>query len=145
MIRLKNKSQQPVRSVKIELKSAKCRQDILASGQIYAMHMRFKVVEYYAQANVLIFSNCCKIGHFRKNCPQQGESTCKVCSEKYANLTEHDCSGIQKCIHCGNQHQSWNRLGKVKPVRSGRLKNSTGPVRSETGRLESHVQPVKFR
>ena len=27
--------------------------------------------------------------------------------------------------------QSWNRLGNVKPVRSGRL--------------ESHVQPVKFR
>ena len=82
VIRLKNKSQRPVRSVKIELKSAKCRQDISASGQISALHMKFIVVEYYAQANVLICSNCYKIGHFRKNCPQQGESTCKVCGEK---------------------------------------------------------------
>ncbi|CAF1546355.1 unnamed protein product [Didymodactylos carnosus] len=106
VIRLKNKSQQSVRSVKIEVKSAKCRQDILASGQIFAMHMKFKVVEYYAQANVLICSNCYKIDHFRKNCPQQGESTCKVCGEKCANLTEHECSGVQKCIHCGNQHNS---------------------------------------
>ncbi|CAF1061138.1 unnamed protein product [Didymodactylos carnosus] len=106
VIRLKNKSQQSVRSVKIEVKSAKCRQDILASGQIFAMHMKFKVVEYYAQANVLICSNCYKIDHFRKNCPQQGESTCKVCGEKCANLTEHECSGVQKCIHCGKQHNS---------------------------------------
>ncbi len=50
--------------------------------------------------------NCRHYGIIQRVFPQQGESTCKVCGEKCANLTEHDCSGIQKCIHCGNQHNS---------------------------------------
>jgi hypothetical protein len=69
IIRLKNKSQQPVRAVKLECLSAKVRNEILESGDIGIMHMKYRVVEYYAQANVLICSNCYGIGHFRKNCP----------------------------------------------------------------------------
>ncbi len=42
-------------------------------------------------------------------------------------------------------NQRWNRFENGIPVRSGRLKNSTGPVRPETDRLESYAQPVKFR
>ena len=41
--------------------------------------------------------------------------------------------------------QSWNRLGNRLPVRSGRLENITGPVRSVTGRLELELKPVKNR
>lgn len=70
------------------------------------MHMKYRVVEYLAQAKVLICSNCYGIGHFRKNCPQGAESTCRTCGEKCENLKEHQCSGIAKCIHCGGPHAS---------------------------------------
>jgi hypothetical protein len=53
--------------------------------------------------------------------------------------------GMEQTGFFGIRDQSWNRLRNGQPVRSGRLKNSTGPVRPEHGRLESHVQPVKFR
>jgi hypothetical protein len=74
IIRLKNKAQQPVRAVKREFLSSKLRNELIEEGMISIMHMKLKVVEYYSQANVLICSNCCRIGHFRKNCPQKGES-----------------------------------------------------------------------
>jgi len=104
IIRLKNKSQQPVRAVKLEFLSSKVRNEILAAGEISIMHMKLKVVEYYSQANVLICSNCYGIGHFRKNCMQKQEVTCKTGGEKCANLKDHQCLGIQKCIHCGGAH-----------------------------------------
>ena len=101
IIRLKNKAQQPVRAVKLEFLSSKRRDEILLAGEISVAHMKLKVVEYHAQANVLICSNCYGIGHFRKNCAQKNESTCKICGEKYVNLKDHLCSGVLKCLHCG--------------------------------------------
>lgn len=106
VIRFKNKAQQPLRSVKLEFTSAEARDSILDAGEINIMHMKYKVVEYFSQAKILICSNCYGIGHFRKNCPQGTESTCKTCGEKTANLKEHECSGIVKCIHCGGSHAS---------------------------------------
>ena len=113
IIRLKNKAQQPVRAVKLELLSSEARDEILSAGEISVMHMKMKVVEYYSQANVLICSNCFGIGHFRKNCPQKEESTCKTCGEKCANLNDHQCSGVLKCIHCGGSHVSNDTKCKV--------------------------------
>jgi hypothetical protein len=75
IIRLKNKAQQLVRAVKLEFLSSKARSELLDAGVISVMHMKFKVVEYFSQTNVLICSNCCGIGHFRKNCPQKEEYT----------------------------------------------------------------------
>ena len=54
VIRLKNKAQQPVRAVKLEFETVKARNDVLGEGVISAMYMKHKVVEYYAQANVLM-------------------------------------------------------------------------------------------
>jgi hypothetical protein len=113
IIRLKNKAQQPVRAVKLEFLSAKARSELLETGEIAAMHMKFKVVEYFSQANVLICSNCCGLGHFRKNCPQKEESTCKTCGDKCQNLMDHQCSRVPKCIHCGGPHFSNDQKCKV--------------------------------
>ena len=71
VIRLKNRSQQPVRAVKLELRSISARNEILEEREISIMHMKLKVVEYTTLANVLICSNCLGLGHFRKNCPQK--------------------------------------------------------------------------
>lgn len=88
------------------------------------MHMKYKVVEYFAQAKVLICSNCFGIGHFRKNCPQGTESTCKTCGEKCANIKEHQCSGIVKCIHCGGAHASNDlKCNVVKDYRAALTRN----------------------
>ncbi|CAF2958646.1 unnamed protein product [Rotaria sp. Silwood2] len=106
VVRLKNKAQQPIRAVKLEFNSVTTRRELLEAGEISVMHIKYKVAEFYTQANVLICSNCFGIGHFRKNCPQKNESTCKTCSEKYTNLKDHLCSGVLKCIHCGGPHVS---------------------------------------
>ena len=79
IIRSKNNAQQPVRAVKLEFLSSDIRNTILAAGEISILHMKLKVVEYFSRANVLICSNCYEIGHFRKNCAQKNEATCKTC------------------------------------------------------------------
>ncbi|CAF1653047.1 unnamed protein product, partial [Didymodactylos carnosus] len=104
VIRLKNKAHQEVRAVKLEFNSAKAREELLGKGEVLIAYMKFKVVEYFAQANVLICSNCYGVGHFRKNCPQQNFATCKVCSEKCTNLNNHQCSDVVKCANCGEGH-----------------------------------------
>jgi hypothetical protein len=106
VIRFKNKAQIPVRAVKLEFSSPKARDTVFQEGAVSVMHMKFKVVEYFALANVLLCSNCHAIGHFRNNCPQKGEATCKVCGDKCADLKAHNCSGVSKCVHCAGQHNS---------------------------------------
>ena len=132
VIRLKNKAQQPIRSVKLELLSCKLREEILAEGVIPILHMKMKVVEYYSQANVLICSNCFGIGHFRKSCTQKNESTCKTCGEKCANLNDHQCSGVLKCIHCGGDHVSNDPKCKVvKDYRAALTRNLLANIASK--------------
>ena len=129
VIRLKNKAQQPVRAVKLEFESVKARNDVLGEGAVSAMYMKHKVVEYYAQANVLICSNCYGIGHFRKNCPQSTEVTCKVCGGKAPDLKTHECSGVAKCIHCGGQHFSNDQKCQVvKDYRAALTRNMLAGV-----------------
>ncbi|CAF1296445.1 unnamed protein product [Rotaria sp. Silwood1] len=113
VIRLKNKAQQPVRAVKLEFLSTKLRNEILEANEIMVMHLKLNVVEFFTQANVLICSNCYGIGHFKKNCEQKNESTCKTCGEKYPNPKDHQCSGIPKCIHCEGPHISKDSKCKV--------------------------------
>jgi hypothetical protein len=106
VIRFKNKAQVPVRAVKLEFCSPNARNAVFKEGEVSLLHMKYKVVEYYALANVLICSNCHGIGHFRNNCPQSGQATCKVCGDKCADLKAHECSGVAKCIHCAGEHNS---------------------------------------
>ena len=113
VIRLKNKAQQSIRAVKLEFLSSKARNEMLEAGEISVMHLKLKVIEFYTKANVLICSNCYGIGYFKKSCPQKSESACKTCSEKVVNLKEHRCSGIAKCIHCGEPQVSNDTRCKV--------------------------------
>ncbi|CAF2948789.1 unnamed protein product [Rotaria sp. Silwood2] len=135
VVRLKNKAQQPIRAVKLEFLSASSRNEILEAGEISIMHIKYKVVEFFAQANVLICSNCYGIGHFRKNCNQKNEATCKTCSEKCSNLKEHRCSGIQKCVHCGGPHVSndakCNVIQQYRTVLTRNLLSKITPTNTE--------------
>ena len=139
VIRFKNKEQQPLRSVKLEFASADARDALLDAGEIGVMHMKYKVVEYLAQAKVLIRSNCFGIGHIRKNCPQGTESTCKTCGEKCANIKEHQCSGVVKCIHCGGAHASNDmKCNVVKDYRAALTRN----LFRDTGTTDHGVMPT---
>lgn len=91
VIRLKNKAQEPL----------KAPNESLDAGVVSILHMKLKVVEYDTQTNVLIYSHCYGVGHFRKSCPQKNGATCKVCGEKSSNLKEHQYSSTLKCIQCG--------------------------------------------
>ncbi|CAM4837362.1 unnamed protein product [Rotaria magnacalcarata] len=113
VIRLKNRAQQSIRVVKLEFMLVKTRGDILEAREITVSHLKYKVVGFYAQASVLICSNCCGIGHFRKSCPQKNEVTCKTCGEKCANMKDHLCSDVPKCIHCGGAHVSNDSKFKI--------------------------------
>ena len=124
IIRLKDKAQQLVGAVKLEFLSSKLRDEILSASVISIAHMKLKVVEYYAQARVLRCSNFYGTGHFRKNCVQKNESTCKICEEKYVNLKDHQCSGVLKRIHWGGAHVSNDAKSKVvKDYRTGLTRN----------------------
>ena len=127
VIRFKNKAQVPVRSVKLEFCSPNTRNAVFREGEVSVMHMKYKVVEYYALANVLICSNCHGIGHFRNKCPQSEEATCKVCGDKCLDLKAHECSGIAKCIHCAGEHNSNDaKCSVVKDYRAALTRNLLG-------------------
>lgn len=86
--------------------------------------MKYRVFEYYALADVLIYSNCRGIGHFRNNCPQSGQATCKVCGDKCADLKAHECFGVAKCIHCAGEHNSNDaKRSVVKDYRAALTRN----------------------
>ena len=145
VIRLRNKAQQPIRAAKLEFGSAKARKDILETGEITISHLKYRVVEFYAQANLLICSNCYGIVHFRKSCPQKHEATCKICGEKSANLKDHHCPGIPKCIHCGGAHASNDpKCVTIQQYRVALTRNfltnvvPTSLVNSERGPLQSN-------
>ncbi|CAF1665278.1 unnamed protein product, partial [Adineta ricciae] len=106
VIRLKNRNQRPVPTVKIETSCATTRESILQLKQMNIGYINYKVTDYLAPAQVLLCGNCYEIGHFQKNCPLKDETICKTCGEKYRDIKEHVCSGQAKCIRCGENHKS---------------------------------------
>ncbi|CAF4287517.1 unnamed protein product, partial [Rotaria sp. Silwood2] len=105
VIRLKNKFQQDIKIVKIELVSTLTRDQILAMGKININFRSYDVEEYISPARVLICSKCCGIGHFTRQCTQHIE-TCKTCGQSFPDLKQHLCSNQPVCIHCGGEHRS---------------------------------------
>lgn len=105
VVRMKNKFQQFTKTVKLELTSPETKNILLRDKFLRLDHGSFKVDDYLAPMPVLICSKCQGIGHFMKQCKQTQE-TCKICGEQYEKLTMHECSNIEKCIHCHDNHKS---------------------------------------
>ena len=105
VIRLKNKFQQDIRTIKIELVSSDTHSQILALGKINVNYRSYDVEEFIAPVSVLICSKCCGIGHFKRQCSQINE-TCKTCGQSVPDLKQHTCTNKPRCIHCGGDHSS---------------------------------------
>ncbi|CAF0830444.1 unnamed protein product [Rotaria sordida] len=45
------------------------------------------------------------LGHFKRQC-NQIYGTCKTCGEQCADRKIHNCSQIEKCVHCQQNHKS---------------------------------------
>lgn len=118
VIRLKNRNQRPVPTVKIELNCGNIRESILQHKQMNIGYISYKVVEYLAPVQVLLCGNCCEIGHFQKNCPLKSGTICKTCGEKCMDIKNHECSGQPNCIRCGESHKSTD--AKCQIIRSYR-------------------------
>ncbi|CAF4513712.1 unnamed protein product [Rotaria socialis] len=105
VIRMKNKFQNNIKLVKIELTSPSLKEQLLNSKKIIVNHITYDIDEYLAPATVLICSRCMAIGHFKSQCKQINE-TCKTCGEQCVDLKLHNCSQVEKCIHCQQNHKS---------------------------------------
>ena len=124
VIRLKNRAQHPVRTVKVAFSCAKARNNVLQQKEMPIDYMKYRVVEYLTPAQVLICGNCCEIGHFQKNCPLRDKTTCKICGVSYADIKNHECSGVPKCIRCGEDHKSTDsKCSIVKSYRAALTRN----------------------
>ena len=104
-IRLKNKYQNDIKLVKVELLSPSTRDELLKNGKLVVNGITYDLEEYLAPASVLICSKCMAIGHFRKQCKEINE-TCRICGTACLDLRQHNCSRISKCIHCNGDHYS---------------------------------------
>ncbi|CAF0971170.1 unnamed protein product [Rotaria magnacalcarata] len=105
VIRMKNKFDNNIKLVKIELTSYEIRQQLLANKKLIITSISYDIDQYLAPINVLICSKCCGLGHFRKQCTELTE-TCRTCSEKFTDLKDHRCTASPKCKHCNGDHTS---------------------------------------
>ena len=67
---MKNKFQNNIKLIKLELTSVYVRDQLLNDKKILADYITYEIEEYLAPASVLICSKCMGIGHFKKQCTQ---------------------------------------------------------------------------
>ncbi|CAF3544036.1 unnamed protein product [Rotaria sp. Silwood1] len=105
VVRMKNRFQQEIALVKLEFNSPGERENLLSDGKLRACSISFPMEAYLAQARVLICGKCCSIGHFRRQCRQNGE-TCRKCGQTVSDIKQHlsVCSKQLYCIHCKQNH-----------------------------------------
>ena len=134
VIRLRNKFQNEIRMIKLELLSIGTRLALLHDRKVRVNGMTYDVDEYLSPATVLICSNCRGIGHFKHQCTQV-EETCNVCGSICPDLRQHTCSNEYKCIHCDGNHMSnSSRCPVIKDYRAALTKKllSTNPPANNT-------------
>ncbi|CAF2146604.1 unnamed protein product [Rotaria magnacalcarata] len=105
IIRMKNKFQNDIKMVKVELTSSSARDELLNKKRIIVNYITYDIIEYLAPPNVLICSKCMALGHFKKQCTQIKE-TCRTCGDQVEDMKNHKCSNVEKCVHCGRNHKS---------------------------------------
>jgi len=91
--------------IKLEFTSSAVRDELLNDKRIFVNYITYDIVEYLTPVTVLICSKCRAIGHFRKQCSQTKE-TYRTCGELTDDMKNHNCSKIEKCIHCDQNHKS---------------------------------------
>ncbi|CAF4312419.1 unnamed protein product, partial [Adineta steineri] len=72
---MKNKFSNDIKMVKFEMTSAKARDDLLNNKLVYVNYICYEIEEYITPVNVLICSKCCSIGHYRRQCTEQEETS----------------------------------------------------------------------
>ena len=152
IIRMKNKFQNDIKMIKLELTCSITRDKLLNEKRILVNHVSYDIVEYLSPTNVLICSKCMALGHFKKQCTQTKE-TCRTCGELYGDIKEHKCSKIEKCIHCNENHKSSSlKCSVVKNYRAELTRkllqlNNPVPVAAViSSTLQNHVfNPSNFR
>ena len=97
VIRLKNKFNNDVKLVKLELTSVNIREELLSKRQITVVYLVYDIDEYFAPANILICSKCMGLGHLRKQCSQVKSTYC-TCGECSDDLKLHICSKIKNAF-----------------------------------------------
>jgi hypothetical protein len=105
VIRLRNKFQNEIKMIKLEILSINTRLTLLNDRKVRVNGMTYDVEEYLSPATVLICSQCRGIGHFKSQCTQI-EQTCNICGVTCTDLRNHTCSNAMKCIHCSGEHTS---------------------------------------
>lgn len=118
VIRLKNKFQNEIKMVKLEVLCPKTRWELLKEGKVRVNGMTFDIEEYLSPATVLVCTKCRGIGHFRRQC-NEVEETCNVCGVSCQDIRAHKCSNVNKCIHCqGNHLSNSSKCPVIKEFRS---------------------------
>ena len=105
VIRLRNKFQNEIRMIKIEILSIDTRLKLLDDRKLRLNGVTYDIESYLSPATVLICSQCRGIGHFKRQCTQV-EVTCNVCGQTCQDMQQHKCSKELKCIHCNGDHMS---------------------------------------
>lgn len=90
--------QQEIRFIKIEFISSRVRNELLKEGCVNIDYRSYDIEEYFAPASILICSKCCGIGHFKRQCTQNG-ITRNTCGHTFTN-----CTNIPKCVQCDKVH-----------------------------------------
>ena len=105
IIHMKNKFQNDIKMIKLEFTSPVVRDKLLLEKRIVVNYLTYDIMECLAPVNVLICSKCMGIGHFKKQCSQIKE-TCRTCGDQVDDLKNHECSKVERCIHCNQSHKS---------------------------------------
>ena len=146
VIRMRNKFQNEIKLVKLEFTSSSKRNDILEQRRIVVNYVSYEVTEYLAPASVLICSKCMALGHFKRQCTQIKE-TCRTCGDQVDDLKKHNCSRIEKCIHCNQNHKSSSlKCPVVKSYRSELTRKLLRPANDSSSTItfkpsHSHIPP----
>ena len=78
--------------------------------------------------------NCFKYNHLTKECPEEKQIICTICSEKDHN--QDLCNKEPKCINCAGPHRT---LAAVCPIRKDLIKEKSKAIRSRN-RSQSRSQ-----
>jgi hypothetical protein len=86
--------------------------------------MKYRFVKYFTPTHVSIYGNCCEMGHSQRKCRQRDRTIYMMCSVSYVDIKAHVCSGLPKCIRCGEDHKpTYSKCAILKNYRTALTRN----------------------